>query len=231
MIMIYRFIILLSILLCFGCDQGVEQPDNITEDATPVVQEISTPDSGEGRAAWQKPKLVIDMLGDLSDKVVADLGAGTGYFAFRLAFKADKVIALDIDPKMISLMEDLEQKLPLQYQDRFEARLASIDDSKLEDAEVDMILIINTIAYIDNRVEYLSKLRNKLKDDGQVIIMDFKMKRISEINAPPKTDRVYVDQLEEELSKAGYSNVTTDDQMLKYQYITIGNNSMPEVKQ
>ncbi|MBK7700753.1 MAG: hypothetical protein IPJ39_19500 [Saprospiraceae bacterium] len=41
-----------------------------------------------GRAIWQKPGLVIEKLGDISDKVIADIGAGTGYFSLRLAPRA-----------------------------------------------------------------------------------------------------------------------------------------------
>ncbi|NJO92951.1 MAG: hypothetical protein HC831_31295 [Chloroflexia bacterium] len=39
------------------------------------------------REKWQKPDLVIDKLGDLSNKTIGDIGAGTGYFSFRLAKK------------------------------------------------------------------------------------------------------------------------------------------------
>lgn len=42
------------------------------------------------RVIWQKPDLIIDMFGDLRDKTVADVGAGTGFFAFRLVREAKK---------------------------------------------------------------------------------------------------------------------------------------------
>ena len=58
-----------------------------------------------GRIVWQKPEEVVRLLGDISDKTIADIGAGSGYFTFRFALKAKKVIAIDIDPTMIKLME------------------------------------------------------------------------------------------------------------------------------
>ena len=48
------------------------------------------------RAQWQKPDEVIASLGPLDGKTVADIGAGTGYFAFPIAKKAAKVMAIDI---------------------------------------------------------------------------------------------------------------------------------------
>lgn len=44
------------------------------------------------RTAWQQPGAVIDILGNLEEKVVADIGAGEGFFALRLARLADRVI-------------------------------------------------------------------------------------------------------------------------------------------
>ena len=50
------------------------------------------------------------------------------------------------------------------------------------------------------------------------MIIDYKMKRLP-INAPPKEERVYLDQLEDMLIKAGYKVFQTDDTSLDYQYI------------
>jgi predicted RNA methylase len=55
---------------------------------------------------WQKPDLVIQQLGDVNGKTVADLGAGTGYFSRRIAYKGARVIAIDIDPQAIQWMQE-----------------------------------------------------------------------------------------------------------------------------
>src|SRR5256885_9385708 len=54
------------------------------------------------RAQWQKPDEIIAGLDPLDGKTVADIGAGTGYFAFPIAKKAAKVIAIDIDKRFRS---------------------------------------------------------------------------------------------------------------------------------
>ncbi|RMF57468.1 MAG: class I SAM-dependent methyltransferase, partial [Calditrichaeota bacterium] len=77
-----------------------------------------------GREEWQKPDWVIEQLGDLQDKVVADIGAGTGYFSFRIAKKAQKVIAIDIDERFLNYIEEKNKTLQLPV----ETRLVEPDD-------------------------------------------------------------------------------------------------------
>ena len=53
------------------------------------------------RAEWQKPEKIVASLEPLDRKTVADIGTGTGYFAFPIAKKAAKVIAIDIDKRFL----------------------------------------------------------------------------------------------------------------------------------
>ena len=57
------------------------------------------------RDAWQKPAAVIAALGDLRGKTVMDIGAGTGYFSFRLAEAGAHVIAADVDEQFQEFIE------------------------------------------------------------------------------------------------------------------------------
>ena len=61
-------------------------------------------------------------------------------------------------------------------------------------------------------------LKKGLKKDGVIMVIDYKMKRIP-INAPPKTERVYLDKLEDMFINAGYKIIKTDDTSLDFQYI------------
>lgn len=174
--------------------------------------------SNVGRAIWQKPGLVIEKLGDISDKVIADIGAGTGYFSFRLAYKAKKVIAIEIEQQLLDYIDSTKTKLPVAVKNNIETRLATSASANLKDEEVDIILIINTIAYIPDLPQYLETIKKGLKKGGKIMIIDYKMKRLP-INAPPKSERVYLDKLEDLLIHAGYKVIISDDTSLDYQYI------------
>lgn len=160
-------------------------------------------------------------MGDLNDKVVADLGAGSGFFSRRLAQLAKKVIAIEVDPRFIQFMDSIKLvELKPEYQRRFETRLAAPDNSNLKPGEADIILIVNTYIYIQNRVKYLEHLRSVLPDDGKVLIVDFKKKRIP-ISYPPAKIRLELYEVENELLAAGFSDFVSDDCSLDFQYIIL----------
>jgi len=174
-----------------------------------------------GRLSWQKPGFVIDQLGDLTGKTVADIGAGSGYFSFRMSYKNAHVIAVDIDEDMIDMLELQRMNMPLELQQRFEARLAMPDHPPLRNEEVDHVIIINTIAYFDNQLDYLKQLKDKLKTGGKLLIVDYKMKHL-DIPAPSQEDRIPLQKVEQLLISAGYIITNSDDTNLEYQYLVIG---------
>jgi len=150
----------------------------------------------------------------------ADIGAGTGYFSFQLMRKTNKVIAIEIDQNMIALMEAFAGTLNAEMRSKIEVRLGEPDDPKLKTNEADIALFVNVIPYLQDRVEYLSQLRSKLKTNGKVVIVDFKVRRLP-IDAPPYNERVLPHIIEEELYAAGFSDITIDDSTLDFQYIII----------
>lgn len=211
------FIILVSACKQSGYEfisKEVEPTDSISS----LDTNIDDSHSNVGRAIWQKPGLVIEKLGDISDKVIADIGAGTGYFSFKLALKAKKVIAVEIEQGLLDYIDSTKVMLPENKRSRIETRLATPDDPNLKVEEVDIILIINTIVYIKDLPEYLQTLKKCLKKDGKIMIIDYKMKRLP-INSPPKSERLYLDHLEDVLIDAGYKLLKVDDTSLDYQYI------------
>ena len=170
------------------------------------------------RVVWQKPEVVIDLLGNLEGKTIADIGAGTGFFALRLAPKAKKVIAIDIDPRFTSYLDSLKAfELPEDVQERLETRLALPDDPKLAPGEADIVMIVNTFMYIKDQVAYLENLKRGISDGGLLLIIDFKKKRTP--LGPPSQIRVPLFEVEDKLIKAGYREVMTNDTALDYQYI------------
>jgi 2-polyprenyl-3-methyl-5-hydroxy-6-metoxy-1,4-benzoquinol methylase len=169
------------------------------------------------REKWQKPDLVIEKLGNLSNKTIGDIGAGTGYFSFRLAKKAKKVIAIDVDERFVDYVKAKKEKEKVE---NVEARLVEYDNPKLSDNELDAIIIVNTYHHINNRIDYFKKCLKGLSDNGTLMIVDFKKDK--DINfGPPHDHKISHEQVEEEIEKAGFKNISVDKTSLTYQYIIV----------
>src|SRR5437899_413172 len=102
------------------------------------------------RDAWQKPHEVVMALELKPDEVVADIGAGGGYFAKRFARHAARVYAVDIDAEMLKAAA---QGAP----PNLETILAAPDDPKLPAAGIDTIFFCDVLHHIENRVAYYAK--------------------------------------------------------------------------
>ena len=167
------------------------------------------------RAEWQKPDQVIAALGSLEGKTVADIGTGSGYFAFPIAKKAAKVIAIDIDQRFLDYIELKKKKQKIGA--NIEPRLTVPDSARLKPLEADIVLIVDTYHHIENRVDYFKKLKSALRKGGMLVIVDFKKE---ETPVGPKVEmRIAEDQVQSELKAAGYTIVSADKDMLPYQFI------------
>jgi SAM-dependent methyltransferase len=179
--------------------------------------------SNTNRYIWQKPELVLDRMGDIRNKVVADIGAGTGFFAFRLTPLAKKVIAIDIDRNLVNYVDSIRTvELSDSDQNKLEARLADPNDPHLKANEVNVVLMVNTYLYLSNRVEYLQNLKKGIAPGGKIIIVDVKRHRLPQGEfLPPLAIRVPQYQVEEELEQAGFELLNSDDTSLIYQYMVV----------
>lgn len=219
----WRTVTFLWILLFSGCrDKSfthVINNDLTLKDSLHANNDKEMLEDVRDRTIWQKPYEVIHLLGSLEGKTIADIGAGSGYFAFRFVYEADKVIAIDIEPELIQLMDQEKKYYKQELQNKFEARLATPDDPKLNPQEVDIVFISNTYTLISNRVAYLKRLKNKFKPGGRIMIVDFK-KKLTPIG-PIQKNRLAQSEVEQELIDAGYELVFSNDRMLEYQYIIV----------
>jgi SAM-dependent methyltransferase len=221
------FLLLFSVLFLLvsttGCKNDSHDASQESETVTSVRQDDSEFNNeaeqyeSADRVIWQKPDLVVDQLGDVDGKVVADLGAGTGYFSRRIAYKGAKVIAIDIDPNAIQWMEEQKARFPIELRDRLIIRKAEPDNPNLKDDEVDIVLLVNTYSYIQNRVPYFTRLRNAIRPAGKIIIIDFKKKKTP--FGPALEERIDYSIIINELSEAGYKITKVDETSLEYQYI------------
>ena len=127
----------------------------------------------EQRNEWQHPDVIIDLLQPLEGKVVADLGAGTGYFSFLLAAEGASVIAIDINKAALDYIREHQQMVQAST-GQIECRLTTTGETALQPNEADQVLLVNTYPYLKNRVQYLKKLILGMKPGSQVMVVDFK---------------------------------------------------------
>lgn len=128
---------------------------------------------GIGRDAWQQPERVVAALGIRPGDRVADLGAGGGYFTFRLARAVGpegRVFAVDVDPDMV---EHLTRSAREEGHANVEAVLAAEDDPGLPDGEVDLLFTCNTYHHLGDRVRYFERLRGDLAPGGRVAVIEY----------------------------------------------------------
>lgn len=172
---------------------------------------------GADRVIWQKPDLVVDLLGDLKNKTVADIGAGHGYFSFRLAQRASKVLAIEIDAGMLHFIDSIQALMGDRMNAKIETRLTDPDDPGLRESEADAVLIVNTYAYLERRLDYLTRLLAGMKPGGKLLIIDFKRNSAPYISQDTPTAPLR--QVVGELEQTGFVVEKVDNQTLDYQYI------------
>jgi len=230
----------ISLILIFvlACTQSKNNSDDISEtidttEKTIPIDQITADTNSQNinfdllvknyedpeRKSWQNPQLVIEKLGDISGKTIADIGAGTGYFTFRLAPFAQKVIAIDIDSRFLSYIEDKRDESPEEIYEKIEIRLSQPEDPLLKNAETDIVLIVNTFHFINNRIDYLKKVKQGIRDGGKLVIVDFKGGNMPV--GPSEDTKISPSMVVDEVMKSGFGDVSIDLTSLQYQYIII----------
>lgn len=178
-----------------------------TED---LIKRFESPE----RDAYQQPQKVLDYLGDITNKKIMDIGAGSGYFSVKLAAEGAKVIAADVSDEFQSALKRRIEENKLK---NIELRKIPYDSPNLAAREVDMVLIVNTYHHIENRSDYFSKVKNGTKESGELVIIDFFKTDVPV--GPPTDHKIAIDTVIAELKEAGYTDFEVNVDLLPYQYI------------
>jgi arsenite methyltransferase len=181
-----------------------------------VPHQHHPPSSGEyakvledpSRDEWQKPHEVVMALDLKPTETIADIGAGTGYFARRFAQHAGKVYAVDIDQALLDIARKNAPK-------NLETVLASPDDPRLPEHSVDTIFFCDVLHHIENRPAYYAKLAQVLKPGGRIVVIDFYKKE--QPVGPPPSMKLSDQEVIAEFRKAGFTLAKRLD-ILPYQY-------------
>jgi predicted methyltransferase len=167
------------------------------------------------RDAWQKPHQVIQALGLRPDAVIADIGAGTGYFAVRFAnmVPAGKVYAVDVEPDMVRYLAERAKK---EKRANLVAVKGAAGDPRLPE-KADLVVLVDVYHHIEQRERYFRALAASLKPGGRVAVIDFRMDSPS---GPPKSARVAPERVKAELAAAGYA-LSEEHGFLPRQYFLV----------
>lgn len=127
---------------------------------------------GFDRDEWQKPDEVIALLGVDEGAQVADVGAGGGYFTFKLASvvgDTGRVYAVDVDEDMVAYLKERAEADGVANVDVFRGEL---HDPLLPDGRIDLVFTSNTYHHIEERSDYFARLLTDLAPGGRVAILD-----------------------------------------------------------
>ncbi|MEM3623637.1 MAG: class I SAM-dependent methyltransferase [Candidatus Bathyarchaeia archaeon] len=120
-----------------------------------------------------KPNEIIEALGLQQGQKVADIGAGGGYFALRFAEavgKDGRVFAVDTNPKFLEYIRHCAKRNGFE---NIETIFAAEDAPNLPDKSIDLIFMRNVCHHLTNRMEYFKKLKNALKSNGRIAIIEY----------------------------------------------------------
>ena len=173
---------------------------------------------GPDREAWQRPELIMDALGIGDGSVVADLGAGGGWFTVRLAKRVGPngvVFAEDIQPQMIEAIQRRVQREGLR---NVTTVLGAADHPSLPQDQLDAALMVETFYEVEDRHSLLTNVRAALKPAGRLGIVEYRTDGGGP--GPPPEQRLPPTQVIRSVETAGFRFVR-QEQFLPYQYLLI----------
>lgn len=126
------------------------------------------------REEFEQPEKVVDALNLQKGMVVADIGAGVGYFSLRIAKRVGpegKVLAVDIQPEMLSLLKQNQEREGLT---NVEPILGTVADPHLPQAMVDLALLVDVYHECQYPEEMITQIRNSLKRNGRLVLIEYR---------------------------------------------------------
>jgi SAM-dependent methyltransferase len=207
--------LLATTCIIFGMVPAMAQSPHTHQHGFADAQQWAKVFDDPARDAWQKPHEVIQALALKPDALVADIGAGTGYFALRFAHMVPRgrVYAVDTEPSMVQHLERRAREAGLK---NILAVRGESDDPRLPE-KVDLVVLVDVYHHIEERVGYFGRLKQALRAQARIAIIDFRM---DSPMGPPVAARVAPERVKAELERAGYALDQTFD-FLPHQYFLV----------
>ncbi len=173
---------------------------------------------GPDRDLWQKPDLIMDALGIADGAIVADIGAGGGWFTIRLARRVGPngvVYAEDVQREMLQAIERRVQKEGLR---NVRTLKGEREDPRLPRESLDAALIVDAYNEFTNPVALLSSVARALKSHGKIGVVNFR--RENGGPGPAPEERVDPARVEADAKAAGLRLIRRES-FLPYQYLLV----------
>jgi len=125
------------------------------------------------RIQQEMPDQVVTNMTLQPDHVVADIGAGTGYFSFRIARQVPegKVLAVDIQPEMLTLIEQRKQEEGV---DNIEGVMGQIDDPNLPPDSIDAAIMVDAYHEFSHPYEMIKGVYEALRPGGRIFLLEYR---------------------------------------------------------
>ena len=125
------------------------------------------------REKEERPSLVMENLELDPDDVVADIGAGSGYFTFLMAplVRDGKVLAVDIQPEMLKFIEG---KKKLEKAPNVETILGTIEDVNLPDDSVDLVILVDAYHEFSHPRDMAESIVEGLQPGGRLVFLEYR---------------------------------------------------------
>ncbi|WP_275333917.1 class I SAM-dependent methyltransferase [Nodosilinea sp. PGN35] len=162
------------------------------------------------RALQERPQAAIEALGLAPTDVVADIGAGTGYFARRIAplVPQGRVLAVDIQPEMLAL---LQTELAARGIENVEPVLGEPDSPNLPPGSVDLALLVDAYHEFAYPREVMEGVVVALKPGGRVVLAEYRAE--NPLVMIKRLHKMSVAQVRREMAAVGLDWVKTDDRL------------------
>jgi predicted methyltransferase len=170
------------------------------------------------RDLWQRPDQIMDAMGIADASVVADIGAGSGWFTIRLARRVGPqglVYAEDVQKEMIAA---ISRRVGREGFNNVRPVLGLGNDPHLPAGSLDAVLMVGVYREVEDRVSMLSNLAKALKPQGRLGIVDFRLDGTGP--GPDPEERVSPDIVVNDAKKAGL-RLIRQEPFLQYQYFLI----------
>lgn len=157
------------------------------------------------RLLWLPPSEVVEALEIRSGLTVADIGAGTGYFALPIASAVGpqgKVFAVDLQPQMLAFL-DAKLKAPNAPRNVFLVE-GDAGDTRLPNQVADVVLIANVWHELEDHDATLSEMRRILVPGGKLAVLDWRT-NVTRPPGPPLEHRIAADQVRGFFTAAGWN--------------------------